>query len=194
MATVAADSASELQLGKTLAYTCHGCHGIESYKNTYPTYNVPKLGGQFHEYLEDALKAYANGDRTHGTMHAQAATLSEPERKAIAIFFQGGAPQEDATTIGTPPATTALCVTCHGNNGIGISPQFPILAGQHRDYLEQALHDYKSGKRKNAVMAGIVAQIKDEDISTIARFFASQRSPLCATDAIRKHGRCASAR
>jgi len=188
--SVVADNAPDIQLGKILAYTCHGCHGIETYKNTYPTYNVPKLGGQYAKYIEDALKEYANGDRAHGTMHAQAATLSDQDRAAIAAFFQGAAPREGAAPIGTQPPSTALCVTCHGNDGVSFSSQFPILAGQHRDYLEQAMRDYKSGKRKNAVMAGVIAQIKDEDIPAIAHFFANQKSPLCATDQIRKYGKC----
>jgi cytochrome c553 len=176
--------------GKVLAYTCHGCHGIEDYKNVYPTYSVPKLGGQHSQYLTDALKEYDSGDRAHATMHAHAASLSEKDRADIAAFFQGPAPRASAAPVGTPPASTALCVTCHGNDGISISPMYPILAGQHRDYIERALHDYKSGKRKNAIMSGIVAQVKDEDISAIASFFASQKSPLCATDLIRKHGKC----
>jgi cytochrome c553 len=189
-AGVFAEDAPDAQLGKTLGYTCHGCHGIDSYKNVYPTYSVPKLGGQHAKYIADALREYASGDRAHATMHAQAATLSEQDRAAIAAFFQGTPPRASGTPIGTPPAATALCVTCHGNDGIGISPDYPILAGQHHDYLEQALRDYKSGKRKNPIMTGIVAQVKDDDIPTIAAFFASQKSPLCATDEIRKHGKC----
>ena len=50
-----------------------------------PTY--PKLGGQNAQYIVDALKGYANGDRPHNTMHAQAATLSEAEMKDIAAYF-----------------------------------------------------------------------------------------------------------
>lgn len=184
------DSANVVQPGKTIAYTCHGCHGIENYKNTYPTYSVPKLGGQNAKYLSDALKEYASGDRAHSTMHAHAASLSEQDRSAIAAFFQGPAPRSSMAPVGTPPASSALCVTCHGNDGVGISPDYPILAGQHRDYLEQALRDYKSGKRKNGIMVGVAGQLKDEDISTIAAFFAAQKSPLCATDKIREKGKC----
>src|SRR5215831_4969389 len=187
---VSAEDTSDAARGKTLAYTCHGCHGIESYKNVYPTYSVPKLGGQHAKYLADAMREYATGDRAHSTMHAQASTLSEQDRAAIAAFFQGEPPRASGTPIGTPPASTALCVTCHGNDGVGISPDYPILAGQHHDYIEQALRDYKSGKRKNPIMTGIVAQVKDDDIREIAAFFANQKSPLCATDSIRKHGKC----
>lgn len=68
--------------------TCLGCHGIPGYKNVYPTFHVPKLGGQHAEYIIDALRAYANNERPHSTMHANAATLSEEEKQAIAKWFQ----------------------------------------------------------------------------------------------------------
>ncbi len=47
-----------------------------------------------------------------------------------------------------------VCAACHGADGNSASPDFPKLAGQHRDYLEKALRDYKSGARKNPIMAG----------------------------------------
>jgi cytochrome c553 len=74
--------------GRKKAETCLGCHGIEDYKNAYPTFPVPKLGGQNAQYIIDALKGYANGDRPHGTMHAQAATLSEQDMADIAAWFE----------------------------------------------------------------------------------------------------------
>ncbi len=73
--------------GRLSAETCLGCHGIENYKNVYPTFPVPKLCGQNAQYLADALRAYTAGDRAHGTMHAQAATLSDKEIQDIAAYF-----------------------------------------------------------------------------------------------------------
>jgi cytochrome c553 len=68
--------------------TCLGCHGIPGYKNAYPTYHVPKLGGQHARYIIDALRAYASGERPHSTMHANAVTLSEEEIETIATWFE----------------------------------------------------------------------------------------------------------
>ena len=65
--------------GHALAYTCNGCHAIPNYKNVYPTYSVPKLHGQRPEYLVAALKAYKSGERSHGTMHSQASSMSEQD-------------------------------------------------------------------------------------------------------------------
>jgi cytochrome c553 len=64
-----------------------------------------------------------------------------------------------------------------------------VLAGQHRDYLVQALNDYKSGKRKNPVMSSMIATIEPKDFEAIAQFYSRQKS-LCGTDQVRKQGSC----
>lgn len=192
VATAYADnmSAGSAERGKVLGYTCHGCHGIDNYKNVYPTYSVPKVGGQNAAYMVSALQGYASGDRAHSTMHAHAASLSNQDRADIAAFFAANPVRAAGQPVGTAPPAAATCVACHGTDGISITADYPNLAGQHRDYLERALLDYKAGKRKNAVMAGIVAAVKEEDIPALAKFFASQKPALCATDKIRDKGKC----
>ncbi len=56
---------------------------------------------------------------------------------------------------------------------MGITGQYPTLAGQHADYLEQALRDYRKGGRKNAIMGTFAAQIKEEDIQVLARYYST---------------------
>jgi cytochrome c553 len=73
--------------GKALFYTCTGCHGIADYKNAYPTYRVPKVGGQNEQYLVAALTGYKNGERKHPTMQAQAESFSEQEIADIAAYL-----------------------------------------------------------------------------------------------------------
>ena len=73
--------------GRVKFQTCLGCHGIPGYKNTYPTYTVPRVGGQHPEYIVAALKAYKNGERSHKTMVAQAASLSEEDMADIAAYL-----------------------------------------------------------------------------------------------------------
>ena len=87
LATITATAAGDPERGKKLAEPCMGCHGIPSYTNVYPSYHVPKLAGQHAEYLVSALKAYKRGDRSHKTMRAQAATLSDQDMVDIAAFF-----------------------------------------------------------------------------------------------------------
>lgn len=71
-------------------------------------------------------------------------------------------------------AKAVVCQACHGADGnAGTDPQYPRLAGQYRDYLARALHEYKNGERKNPIMAGFVAPLSDQDIQNLAAYFAS---------------------
>ena len=81
-----ADEAT-IERGRTLAGTCLGCHGVPSYTNVYPSYHVPKLGGQHAEYIVAALKAYKSGERAHSTMQAHSVRLSEEQIQDIAVYF-----------------------------------------------------------------------------------------------------------
>ena len=73
--------------GADLTYTCQGCHGVTGYKNAYPSYHVPKLGGQSETYLNNALKEYRGGKRKHPTMQAQAESFSEQDIADIAAYL-----------------------------------------------------------------------------------------------------------
>ena len=73
--------------GKQLAYTCTGCHGIVEYKNAYPSYRVPKIGGQNEAYIVAALTGYKKGERNHPTMKAQASSFSDQDIADIAAYL-----------------------------------------------------------------------------------------------------------
>lgn len=73
--------------GKGLTYTCRGCHGVTGYKNAYPSYHVPLIGGQSETYLRNALNEYRNGNRKHPTMQAQAQSFSEQDIADIAAYL-----------------------------------------------------------------------------------------------------------
>lgn len=182
----AADKAN----GARLAYTCHGCHGIPNYKNAYPIYSVPKIGGQHVAYMVVALKEYQDGNRAHATMHAQAASLKEKDLEDIAAYLAGEESKPSGRPVGAAPKAGQTCVACHGNDGVGIMPEYPNLAGQHEDYIANSLRAYKSGVRKNAIMAGMAAPLTEQDIRELAKYYSAQRPGLCATDEIRKHGKC----
>lgn len=78
----------DVEAGRYKAQTCLGCHGIDAYGNVYPSYHVPKLGGQHAEYIVSALEAYKEGQRQHPTMQAQAASLSTEDMRDIAAYFE----------------------------------------------------------------------------------------------------------
>jgi len=72
-----------------------------------------------------------------------------------------------------------VCAACHGVDGSKpVAPENPILAGQYADYLERALTDYKSGKRKNPVMKAMVDPLKKKDLEDLAAWFSMQKSSL----------------
>lgn len=73
--------------GRTLVYTCQGCHGITGYKNAYPSFRIPKIGGQSSQYLTQALVEYRQGKRKHPTMQAQAQSFSDQDIADIAAFL-----------------------------------------------------------------------------------------------------------
>jgi cytochrome c553 len=168
--------------GKAISYTCLGCHGIEGYKNAYPMYTVPKLEGQHPEYLAAALQEYRSGDRAHITMHAQASTLSDQDIADIAAYFAGKPLVSQGKPAGTPPQAATLCVSCHGQDGVAIAPTYPSLAGQHEDYIARAIDEYRKGGRKNPIMKGFAATLKDEDVEVIAKYFAREQHPTLATE------------
>jgi len=188
-ASMTAGADGNPEQGKKLAYTCLGCHGVPNYKNAYPSYSVPRLGGQHAKYIDAALKEYAAGDRSHPTMHAQAATLNDQDRADIGVYLHGQ-PLTPGEQVGTPPPAVQTCAACHGALGSKtMTEDYPVLAGQHADYIVNALKEYKSGKRKNPVMAGIVAGLEEKDFPALALFF-SQQQGLCGSDVITKQGKC----
>jgi len=172
-------AAGDAARGKDISYTCLGCHGIESYKNIYPTYSVPELYGQHPEYIIAALKEYRSGERSHATMHQQAASLSDQDIEDIAAFFSGEVLKPGAPTVGTPPAkVAALCVACHGKDGVGVMAEYPTLAGQHADYIARALEEYKKGDRKNPIMPSFMTGVSEQEMREIADYYAQQTPGL----------------
>ena len=160
--------------GQELGYTCLGCHGIEGYRNAYPSYRVPKLGGQKAGYLVIALKGYRSGERSHPTMRAQATSMSDQEIEDVAAYLAslGGDTVASGGSKAAPVEAATACAACHGQNGISVNAEWPTLAGQHESYLEHALNQYRDGSRANAVMAAQAAIIAEEDVALLARYFA----------------------
>jgi cytochrome c553 len=163
----------DLHRGKQASYTCLGCHGIDGYRNAYPDYSVPKLEGQNAEYLASALHDYRTGDRSHITMHSQASELSDQDIADIAVFFAGKPLTSTGKAQGTVPKAATLCTSCHGQDGVAVTPMYPSLAGQHEDYLVRAIEEYQHGGRKNPVMKALAAPLKPTEIAEIAAYFSA---------------------
>lgn len=72
-------------------------------------------------------------------------------------------------------AISATCAACHGSDGNSVNAEWPKLAGQHEAYIVKQLQNYKSGKRVNALMAGIASGLSDEDIRNLGTYFSIQQ-------------------
>jgi cytochrome c553 len=174
--TTPASAEGNAEQGRQLGFTCLGCHGIEGQRNAYPSFRVPRLGGQGRDYIENALRAYRAGTRPHPTMHAQASSLSDDDIANLLAWFETSGTASDVATAEQVKAVEAaqVCVSCHGADSQGVVPQPPVLAGQHSDYLVHALNQYKSGERSGNVMVAFAAALSDADIALIADYYASQ--------------------
>jgi cytochrome c553 len=106
-------------------------------------------------------------DRTHTTLLAVIVALSP----ALAFGADVAAGQAKVKQV---------CAACHGQDGNSPTADYPKLGGQYPDYIAKALRDYKSGARKNPIMAGFAATLTDKDIENVAAYFASQ-PPVLAT-------------
>lgn len=72
----------------------------------------------------------------------------------------------------------AVCAGCHGLDGNSTVGANPRLAGQYESYLYHALKEYKDGRRESLLMAGMVANLTDQDMKDLAAWFASQDSDV----------------
>jgi cytochrome c553 len=93
---------------------------------------------------------------------------------AFAADTKPADPKIDATAGAAKYA--AVCASCHGADGNSGSPENPKLAGQHPEYLVKQLMEFKSGKRKNAIMQGFAATLSDEDMRNISAWASQQKA------------------
>lgn len=94
----------------------------------------------------------------------------------LAAFFVLSAATAMSHAAGDPAAgksKAAACAACHGMDGNSANPEWPSLAGQLAGYLAKQLHDFKAGRRENALMAGQVAALSDQDMADLAAYYAS---------------------
>jgi cytochrome c553 len=167
---------------------CWRCHGVDG---TGRDGAFPSLAGQRAAYLNDALKAFADGARFSATMADVATKLDESARRAIAEYYAQlpsgeGAPAGDAETIargatiaaqGIPDRDVPACVECHGPSDAPKNPAYPTLAGQHASYLGQQLELLRQRRRGGSprvnLMHAVVDRLTPEDIRQVTSYYAS---------------------
>ena len=185
---------------------CIGCHGIKGYQASFPEiHKVPMISGQSAKYIAAALNAYKTGDRKHPTMRGIADSLSDQDIADISAYYEahgkeGGKPAlaEQPSRQPSPQVAALLqkaaCASCHGANfSKPIAPNYPKIAGQHKDYLFVALKAYKQENnqavgRNNGIMAGIAKQFSTADLKAMADYIGSLDGDLKTVPESRFHG------
>lgn len=195
--------------GATKAAACAACHGVDG-NSSDPQY--PKLAGQHEQYIARQLAQFKNGGRNNAIMLGFSAGLSAQDMRDIGAHFAAQKVMPgvaDDTVIAEGPnagrkfyevgqklwragdATRGIpaCQACHGPTGAGVPGAYPALGGQHAQYTAAALTAFRDGQvwgqgaQANAVMAGVAAQLGDEEIQALATFAAGLHNIADAPDA-----------
>jgi cytochrome c553 len=159
--------------GKLKAAACAGCHGAEGVSANLPG---PTLAGQNAAYFVEAMKAYATGARENPMMSAAVQGMSEADVNNIAAYYAGLKCESSLTAEkqGAAPgkAAASKCIGCHGADGESSNAAWPSLVGLSKEHLLETLKAYKSGARKNALMAGAIKDLSDADTESLAAYYA----------------------
>jgi len=163
---------------------CVACHGKDG--NSEVLIN-PNLAEQHPEYIEKQLKAFKEETRHNASMNQVSVNLSDADIANLGAYFKDTSAVGEVKAsagivavksftgdIDAGKAKAATCAACHGADGNAAVPMYPSLAGQSEAYLAKQLTNFKSGERADAVMAGRVAGLSDEDVKNVSAYFASQ--------------------
>ena len=162
--------------------TCLACHGQGG---TSATPNVPSLGAMPVNYVLTQLYLFREKIRVVDPMNAMAQGLSDDDLRALGdIFNKMPAPTPSAALTSAEQETASAligqyhCNSCHGPD-LGGQQTIPRIAGQHAEYLRQALVGYKSNTRHgySPAMNEAAQDVKDDEIPLLARYVASFRPP-----------------
>ena len=193
-ATAAFAKGGDPTAGKDKAAMCGGCHGDDG--NSFVA-DFPRLAGQYENYIVKQVRDFQSGHRANNdTMAGMAQTIASVEdaHDIGAYFHLQKMAKDPLTTVdkklaakgeklfqnGNPETGLYGCINCHGERGKGKSKtisQFPVIGGQHRDYIIKELGDFKAGRRANdpaGMMTAIARKLSDDDIKALAEYLSSQ--------------------
>jgi len=170
--------------GKDKAMLCFGCHG-EDGNSADPA--TPKLAGQYGIYIAKQVRNYLASTRTHMVMSSMAAAISDADLDDIAAYFASLPMMQGARPSGNKAGKELFennelsrmvvrCNSCHGEAGKGLTadnPVYPVIGGQHKDYLLAQLINFRKGLRNNSaggVMNITVHRLSDAELEALADY------------------------
>lgn len=181
-----AQAAGDAKAGEAKVAACVACHGE---KGNSAVANFPKLAGQHAGYTAKQLADFKQGEtRSDPLMAGQVAGLSEQDMADIGAYYAKQSPSlgqadeelaafgEKLYRGGNPEKGLTACIACHGPTGAGNpAANFPLLSGQHTDYLVKALKDFRDGKRTNdmnGMMRDIAGKMSDREIKAVSSYIS----------------------
>ncbi len=193
VANTSSDSVDETKLrsgpgdpvaGKSKAELCFGCHG-EDGNSIEPL--IPKLAGQYGIYIAKQVRNYQASIRTHQIMGAVAASVSDADLADISAYFASQPMMKGARPSSNQIGKNLFekddlsrmmvrCNNCHGATGKGQNPRnsvFPVIGGQHKEYLLRQLLSFRKGDRNNSpggVMNITVERLSDAELEALADY------------------------
>ena len=172
--------------GKQKSQICQGCHGMDGNSTDE---QIPKLAGQYDEYIIKQMRNYKAGTRSHEIMNGMAAPLSDKDLADIAAYFAdqpimkgSGSPNEMGKKIflkGNITEMVMTCAYCHGNTGKGLdssTAMYPVIGGQHKAYLLKQLIDFREDNRMNSpnvIMNRILRSLDYSELEALAEYISS---------------------
>lgn len=192
--TALAAPLGDAKAGEEKAAMCGGCHGADGNSEDA---TFPRLAGQYAGYIVKQIKDFQAGHRANNdTMAGMAASVaSDEDAKDIGTYFSqqkmAKAPitkarqelvsaGEKLFKEGNPKSGVYGCINCHGERGKGKSQNvsvFPVIGGQHRDYLIKQLTEFRGGQRANdpaGMMSSIAKNMTDKEIEAVAEYLSTQ--------------------
>lgn len=155
------------------AQACVSCHGSNGVSGN-PAW--PNLAGQHETYLAQQLRSMRAGERNNPLMAPFVQDLSDEDIRVLAAWY---AAQEPATAANGEAGLVArgrqlagTCSACHGYAGKPVANAWPILAGQHAEYLQTQLLAYKRGERIHPFMQAAVAEVPEKEFDALVAYYS----------------------
>jgi cytochrome c553 len=186
----AAHAQGSAAAGQAKSTTCAACHGADGNSVTGAW---PRLAGQHASYIVRQLHAFQDGDRQEVTMSGFAKQLSDQDMLDLAAYYESQTPTlgtadpklarmgEQIYRGGVADRGVAACIACHGPTGKG-NPlaAYPVIRGQHAEYVFSTLHAYASGDRRsdgamNQMMRNIAGLLREDEMRALASYVQGLR-------------------
>lgn len=155
--------------GRKAAGMCRTCHGVDGYARI-PI--APHIGGEPAPYLVHQLTAFRDGTRTHEMMSVVAKSLTDQQIADLAAWYASQVALASLPEGVSEDAAPESCVACHGATGLSELEDAPNLAGETVMYIDTQLKAFRTGKRSHEIMSAIAADLSNEDIRSLAEWYA----------------------